>query len=52
MQIVCLIAGHQRSSHRAKFDYDAQRWTSVCKHCEAPMVRVGRRTWQLKEPRN
>jgi len=49
MQIVCRVAGHQRSSRRARFDFEAQRWTSVCKHCDGPMVRVGERNWQLAE---
>jgi len=39
VKIVCQIMGHHRSAERARYDYDLQQWRSVCRHCEAPMVR-------------
>lgn len=49
--IVCRIFGHSRSAKRARFDYDAQRWRSVCRLCEAPMTKEEDGTgWRLDEP--
>lgn len=33
MRLLCHVFGHRRSRRKAKFDYDDQRWTSVCKWC-------------------
>jgi len=49
LKFVCTIAGHRRSAKQARFDYDAQRWRSVCKHCGLPMVRETGGVWSLTE---
>jgi len=49
LKIVCQIAGHRRSAKAARFDYDAQRWRSVCKHCGTPMARDGDGVWSILE---
>jgi len=49
LKIICQIVGHQRSVRRAKFDFDAQRFRSVCKYCEAAMIRNADGTWHLVE---
>jgi hypothetical protein len=48
VKIVCQIVGHQRSAHRAKFDYEIQAWKSVCKHCGEAMVRTEDNQWHIK----
>jgi hypothetical protein len=47
MKIVCTVSGHHRSARRASFDYDAQTWRSVCRHCGAPMLRSDDGAWRL-----
>ena len=49
MQIICRIAGHHRSSRRARIDYEAQRWISVCKHCDRPMIRIASGNWRMEQ---
>lgn len=48
MWLLCSLVGHRRSEGRAKFNYKAQQWESVCKHCGVPMVRIEHGGWRLK----
>ena len=46
---LCRIAGHAKSVKHATFDYDRQAWRSSCRHCGAPMVRLGKGDWRLAD---
>lgn len=46
MRIICRIRGHKRSAERAQYDSE-NGWRSVCKHCDAPMARLGKGDWCL-----
>lgn len=48
MFVLCRILGHRRSARRATFNFDEQRWESVCIGCRKPMIRVGPRAWRLE----
>lgn len=46
---VCYLVGHHRSRREARFDFAAQRWTSVCKHCGIPMARTDDGDWHTRK---
>lgn len=45
---LCFMLGHHRSAKRAKFNFEAQRWESVCSNCGVQMIRIEHRQWRLK----
>jgi hypothetical protein len=47
MSMMCRILGHRRSAKQAKFNFESQRWQSVCVHCHEPMVRIAEGEWRL-----
>jgi hypothetical protein len=47
MSMMCRILGHRRSAKQAKFNFESQRWESVCVQCRKPMVRIAKREWRL-----
>lgn len=47
MSMVCRMLGHRRSAKHAKFDFESQRWESVCVQCRAPMIRIAEGEWRL-----
>jgi hypothetical protein len=46
MRLICWLRGHHRSVERAQYD-SVNGWRSVCRHCERPMVRLGKGDWRL-----
>jgi hypothetical protein len=45
MYLVCELLGHHRSKTDA-VPLGGGRWRSICRHCRAPMVRVGPKDWK------
>jgi len=45
VSLICMLLSHRRSRRKAKFDYDLQRWRTVCKLCGAPLERERGGQW-------
>jgi hypothetical protein len=41
--------GHRRSARRARMNFDAQRWESVCATCGIALARLDDGTWVARD---